>query len=209
MNKNHIFQNLHPDMEHKCSICSSRVGLYKPFGTGRKNDRWGSGCVLPWVNIWMRSSKISLKVFDLTDFFCRFQELSLRPDNYVFDTLMCGEDNWTRHCRKILGAKGYIKMRSLRLLGMSINIFVKRKHFVHVRDLEWNYQRFDVKKSVSTYHEWFYGKISISHRMWKTKVQCTRCSISNFHFLRAHNSKTTYITDTILSQKFRETNFFT
>ena len=143
-----LFQNLHPDMEHKCSICSSRVGLYKSPWVGRKNYRWGSGYLLPWVNIWMKLSKITF-AFWFDEFLCSFQELSLRPDNYIFDTLMCGEDNWTRHCRTILGRMGYIKMRSLRLLGMSINIFVKRKHFVHVRDLEWNYRRFDVKKSVS------------------------------------------------------------
>ena len=155
-----LFQNLHPDMEHKCSICSSRVGLYKSPWVGRKIYRWGSGYLLPWVNIWMKLSKNIAFIFLFDKYFYSFQELSLRPDNYIFDTLMCGEDNWTRHCRTILGRLGYIKMRSLRLLGMSINIFVKRKHFVHVRDLEWNYRRFDVKKSVSNMfsrnlYKWF------------------------------------------------------
>ena len=146
--QSHFFQNLHPNMEHKCSICSSRVGLYKSPWIGRKNDWWGSGYLLSWVKIWVKLTKINPSFwFDV--FMCSFQELSLRPDNYIFDTLMCGEDNWTRHCRIILGRMGYIKMRSLRLLGMSINIFVKRKHLVHVRDLEWNYRRFYVRKSVS------------------------------------------------------------
>ena len=145
--QSHISQNLHPDMEHKCSICYPGVGLYKSPWISRKNDRWSSGHLLSWVNRYL--NEIIKNDFDLTIFLCSFQELSLRPDNYIFDTLMCGEDNWTRHCRTILGPMGYIKMRSLRLLGMSINIFVKRKHFVHVRDLEWNYRRFDVKKSVS------------------------------------------------------------
>ena len=84
------------------------------------------------------------------DIYCLgFQELSIRPDRFVFDTVLCAEDNWSRACRSVLNPFGYVKVRSLRVWGSSINIFVKRQHLVHIRDLESNYVRFSVKKSVS------------------------------------------------------------
>ena len=44
---------------------------------------------------------------------------------------------------------GYIKIRSQRLLGMAINVFVKKDHILHVRDIEDQYVRFNVKEAVS------------------------------------------------------------
>ena len=64
--QSHISQNLHPDMEHKCSICYPGVGLYKSPWISRKNDRWSSGHLLSWVNRYL--NEIIKNDFDLTIF---------------------------------------------------------------------------------------------------------------------------------------------
>lgn len=85
---------------------------------------------------------------ELPDIYCLgFQELSLRLDNYVLDSMMYGEDTWTKACRNVLNRHGYIKIRSQRLMGFSISIFVKRMHLLHVRDVETQYTRLSVMES--------------------------------------------------------------
>jgi len=85
---------------------------------------------------------------EIPDIFCLgFQELSIRPDNYLLDSFFYAEDTWSRSCRTILDPLGYIKIRSQRLLGMAINVFVKKDHILHVRDIEDQYVRFNVKEA--------------------------------------------------------------
>jgi len=85
---------------------------------------------------------------DLPDIYCLgFQELSLRLDNYVLDSMLYGEDTWTQACRNVLNRHDYVKIRSQRLLGFSISIFVKRQHLLHVRDIEAQYTRMSFMES--------------------------------------------------------------
>ena len=51
--------------------------------------------------------------------------------------------------RNVLVRHDYVKIRSQRLMGFSISIFVKRKHLLHVRDVEAQYTRLSVMESVS------------------------------------------------------------
>jgi len=85
---------------------------------------------------------------DLPDIYCiGFQELSLRLDNYVVDSMLYGEDAWTKACRDVLVRHDYVKIRSQRLMGFSISIFVKRKHLLHIRDVEAQYTRLPIMES--------------------------------------------------------------
>lgn len=51
--------------------------------------------------------------------------------------------------RRVLNKFSYIKIRSLRLIGFSISVFVKKEHLLFVRDIESQYTRLSVAVSVS------------------------------------------------------------
>ena len=68
---------------------------------------------------------------------------------YKISTNLNGKYKTPCAFRTILDPLGYIKIRSQRLLGMAINVFVKKDHILHVRDIEDQYIRFNVKEAVS------------------------------------------------------------
>jgi hypothetical protein len=91
-----------------------------------------------------------------------------------FDTLLYAEDAWTRACRytklekfhgkmlkidlqfhiqfhifrNVLKRLDYVKIRSQRLMGFSISVFVKKQHLLYVRDIESQYTRLSMAISV-------------------------------------------------------------
>ena len=73
-----------------------------------------------------------------------FQEVSARVDKYLFDTFMNGDDPWTMAVIDELKPHGYIKIRSIRLLGIVLSVFCLAKHIPHLRNIETQYTRLSV-----------------------------------------------------------------
>ena len=70
-----------------------------------------------------------------------FQEVKSRIDRYFVDSLINGEDPWTTKVRDVLVPHGYVKLRTIRLLGIVLSIFCRRKHLMHVKNLETQFTR--------------------------------------------------------------------
>lgn len=101
----------------------------------------------------------------------------MRPDNYLWDSVLHGEDVWNRNCRNLLNKFDYVKIMSQRLMGFSISVFVKRKHLIHVRDVESNYTRCSLMESG------FKGAVSIRMKIYGVSicfVNCHLCAHDNF-----------------------------
>lgn len=61
------------------------------------------------------------------------QEVKSQPQNVVMDALF--EEPWSSALREVLSPHDYVRISSERLQGIVTNVFVKRKHLAHVRDI--------------------------------------------------------------------------
>ena len=60
------------------------------------------------------------------------QEVKSQPQNLASD-LWTGEDVWTSGLRASLASSGYIKVRSIRLVGTVLSLFSLARHLPHIR----------------------------------------------------------------------------
>ena len=60
------------------------------------------------------------------------QEVKSQPQNLASD-LWTGEDGWTAGLRLSLAPRGYIKVRTIRLMGIVLSLFSLAKHVAHIR----------------------------------------------------------------------------
>ena len=63
------------------------------------------------------------------------------PQNYLFDSMVVGEDPWTRRVKQTLSSHGYVRVNGIRLVGMVISLFALRKHLLHIRGIESQYTK--------------------------------------------------------------------
>lgn len=68
-----------------------------------------------------------------------FQEVKAQPQNMVMAALF--DDPWTNKLRELLAVRDYVKIKSIRLQGLLLNIFALRKHLLNIRELESDYTR--------------------------------------------------------------------
>ena len=73
-----------------------------------------------------------------------FQEVSARADKYFLDSFISGDDPWTMTVSKELRPDGFIKVKSIRLLGIVLSVFCHEKHLVFLRNMETQYTRLSV-----------------------------------------------------------------
>ena len=73
-----------------------------------------------------------------------FQEVSARADKYFLDSFISGDDPWTTTVSKELKPHGYIKVKSIRLLGIVLSVYCHQKHLVYLRNIETQYTRLSV-----------------------------------------------------------------
>ena len=73
-----------------------------------------------------------------------FQEVSARADKYFLDSFISGDDPWTTTASKELRPHGYIKVKSIRLLGIVLSVYCSQKHLVYLRNIETQYTRLSV-----------------------------------------------------------------
>ena len=69
------------------------------------------------------------------------QEVKSQPQNMLADNLLAGEDPWTARFRQDIAPLGYIKVKSIRLVGIVLSMFSLVKHVPHIRGLETQYTR--------------------------------------------------------------------
>ena len=69
------------------------------------------------------------------------QEVKSQPQNLLADNLLAGEDPWTSRLRSDLSRLGYVKVKSIRLVGIVLSLFCLSKHIGHIRGLETQYSR--------------------------------------------------------------------
>ena len=61
------------------------------------------------------------------------QEVKSQPQNLLADNLLAGEDPWTSRLRSDLTRLGYVKVKSIRLVGIVLSLFCLSKHIGHIR----------------------------------------------------------------------------
>lgn len=61
------------------------------------------------------------------------QEVKSQPQNVIMDALF--EEPWTNALREVVGPHNYVRVAGERLQGLVTNIFVKRHHLPHLRDI--------------------------------------------------------------------------
>jgi len=69
-----------------------------------------------------------------------FQELNAAPLNVVVEAML-GDDPWTEKTTSALGSLGYIRIRSIKLVGMVLAMFCLEKHVPYLRGIETQYTR--------------------------------------------------------------------
>jgi len=74
-------------------------------------------------------------------FFFSLQEVKSQPQNMLADSMLAGEDPWTASLRKSLSPLGYVKVRSIRLVGIVLSLYCLERHAVYLRGLETQYTR--------------------------------------------------------------------
>lgn len=67
------------------------------------------------------------------------QEVNAKPHAFLLD-MVC-EDYWTKAFRDLLGPLNFVQIKSIRLQGLLLVVFVKRQHLLHIRGLQTNYTR--------------------------------------------------------------------
>ncbi|XP_044269023.1 phosphatidylinositol 4,5-bisphosphate 5-phosphatase A-like isoform X1 [Tribolium madens] len=68
-----------------------------------------------------------------------FQEVKAQPQNMLLDALF--DDPWTYACNELLDTFNYVKIKSVRLQGLLLNVYCLRKHLLNVREIESEYTR--------------------------------------------------------------------
>lgn len=74
-------------------------------------------------------------VNELPDFyFIGLQEVKSQPQNFVLDALL--EDPWTKAFKNALAPHDYVKVKTVRMVGIMLNVFCLRKHLTNLRSME-------------------------------------------------------------------------
>lgn len=63
-----------------------------------------------------------------------FQELKAQPQNLLLDSIF--DDPWTAAIRDVLSGFDYVKIRTVKMVGLLLNVFCKRKHVPHLKEME-------------------------------------------------------------------------
>ena len=102
-----------------------------------------------------------------------FQEVKSRIDCYFVDTLINGEDTWTTKVRNALVPHDYVKLRTIRLLGIVLSVFCRRKHLIHVKNLETQITRLSLGGYLG-----FKGGVSVRLTLYGVSLCFVNCHLS-------------------------------
>lgn len=77
---------------------------------------------------------------NLPDFYIvGLQEINANPQNVV--SAFFKNDPWVLKLKELLKPLGYILLKSEQMQGLLMAVFVQRKHFYHIREIESEYTR--------------------------------------------------------------------
>lgn len=101
------------------------------------------------------------------------QEVNSQPQNMLTDNLLVGEDPWTASLRTSLAPFGYMKVRSVRLMGIVLSFFCLEKHLAFIRGLETQYTRLG-------YGGYWGNKgcVSVRFQVYGIKVAVVNCHLA-------------------------------
>ncbi|KAK9512782.1 hypothetical protein O3M35_001122 [Rhynocoris fuscipes] len=88
------------------------------------------GNIMELLGISEKDNKLTLPDF----FLIGLQEVKSQPQNFVMDALF--NDPWTNAIKNVLVKYGYIKAKTVRLVGIVLSMFCLRKHIIHLRDMQ-------------------------------------------------------------------------
>lgn len=76
----------------------------------------------------------------LPDFYVvGLQEVKSQPQNFVMDALF--NDPWTNAFKNALAPYNYVKVKTVRLVGIMLHVFCQRKHITHLREIYVEYTK--------------------------------------------------------------------
>lgn len=67
------------------------------------------------------------------------QEINAQPQSMVKGLFK--DDPWTARFKELLSEREYVAIKSLQMQGLLLVVFTKRKHLLHVREVETEYTR--------------------------------------------------------------------
>lgn len=103
--------------------------------------------LLTWNVVTMEAPSIEqlkLLLAKQTDFIAiGLQEVKAQPQNLINDAIY--EDSWTNSMRDVLAQSDYVKIHTVRLVGILLSVFSKKEHLTSIRNIETSYTRTGLK----------------------------------------------------------------
>ncbi|VVC33733.1 Endonuclease/exonuclease/phosphatase,Inositol polyphosphate-related phosphatase [Cinara cedri] len=102
--------------------------------------------------------------------FCLFgiQEVKAQPQNLLLDSVF--DDPWTAALRDVISDFDYIKIRTVKMVGLLLNVFCKRKHISHLKEMEIS------ETPTGLLGLWGNkGAVSFSFKIHDTTICCINC----------------------------------
>lgn len=77
---------------------------------------------------------------DLPDFFVfGLQEVNAQPQNTLYNLFK--DDLWTQKFKDLLKDRDYVVIKTEQMQGLLLSVFARRKHLLHLRQVETEYTR--------------------------------------------------------------------
>jgi len=97
-----------------------------------------------------------------------FQEIKAQPQNLILDSIF--NDPWTAALRDALSSFDYVKIRTVKMVGLLLNVFCKRKHISFLKEMEISETRTGLLGLWGNK-----GAVSFSFKIYDTTICCVNC----------------------------------
>jgi len=136
--------------------------------------------------------------------FFGLQEVKSQPQNIITDTILAGEDPWSASFRSDLAPLGYVKVKSVRLLGLVLSLFCLEKHLSHLRGIESQYTRLGIggywgnKGAVSIRLQLYGAKVVVLNSHFAAHQEFNEFRLENYNTVLGSHLYSTKDTEMIL-----------
>uniref|UniRef100_A0A2H8TQ97 Inositol polyphosphate 5-phosphatase K n=1 Tax=Melanaphis sacchari TaxID=742174 RepID=A0A2H8TQ97_9HEMI len=116
--------------------------------------------------------------------FCLFglQEIKAQPQNLILDSLF--DDPWTAALRDVLSGYSYVKIRTVKMVGLLLNVFCKRKHVPLLKEMETSETRTGLLGLWGNK-----GAVSFSFKIYGATICCVNCHFAAHEEYLKHRIK--------------------
>ncbi|XP_022161564.1 inositol polyphosphate 5-phosphatase K-like [Myzus persicae] len=97
-----------------------------------------------------------------------FQEIKAQPQNLLLDSVF--DDPWTAALRDILSGYHYVKIRTVKMVGLLLNVFCKRKHVPLLKEMQTSETRTGLLGLWGNK-----GAVSFSFKIYGATICCVNC----------------------------------